>query len=194
MSTIVFDNYKKGTIKAMERAMKGFNEWRGNEVISEESLLHYFEEQSQKKVATTLWTEFSHIKKYLEIMERIKLGKCSSIVVLLKSLNKKHVKKQSKSFSKEELFNYFRDAPNEGETLCIKLVAALGYYFTARTCELVGITFDHISTTKEGLLIHIVRSKTDGTNLGENKLLPKLLEEKICPILIYQRYVDKIPE
>ena len=37
---------------------------------------------------------------------------------------------------------YFQKAPNQGETLAVKLVAAIGYYFTAKSCEIVNIKFE----------------------------------------------------
>jgi hypothetical protein len=170
MSQLIKANYKPGTLKAIDRVANHFHEWRGNAPISEEGVLHYFEKLSAQKVASTLWTEFSLLKRHLLIDRQIDLGKAPTVVLLLKSLEKKHIKKQSQCFSREELFSFFKNAPNIGEFLIIKLVASIGFYCTARTCEIWPLCWEDFKITPEGLLVHIIRTKTDATRTGEWQL------------------------
>jgi hypothetical protein len=141
MSQIIKDNYSVKTIKAIDRVAEHFHAWRGNAPISEEGLLNYFEELSTTKAPTTLWTELSLLRRHLLLDHKVDLGNTPSVQALLKSLEKKHIKKQSKCFAREELFRYLRETPNEKENLLIKLVAVIGFYCTARTCELLPLTW-----------------------------------------------------
>ena len=62
---------------------------------------------------------------------------------------------------------YFQKAPNQGETMAVKLVAAIGYYFTARSCEIVNINFEDIKIEDGSIQIKIIRTKTDRAQVGE---------------------------
>jgi integrase len=148
--------------------------------------------QSEDKAPTTLWTVFSHVKKYLFLEASYDIGHSSRIIDFLKTLSRTHKKKKAAAFSRDDIFRFLREAPSEGNDLTCKLVLLAGFYGGLRGCELVALTWADLTFTKEGILLRIAYSKTDRAGVGAVKLLPALEEQAICPVhyfSIYKRLV-----
>jgi integrase len=130
----------------------------------------------------------------LLLEQNIDLGTSTCINDLLKTLSRHHIKKKAVAFSREELFQYFWEAPNTGRKLVAKLIAITGFYAGLRSCELVALCWEDINFSQEGILVRIARSKTDQAGVGATKLLPKLSEEAICPVFYYTKYRGQFTE
>lgn len=190
----LLDLQSESTKRGYQRAVKTYEDFRDGRAHSESLVLTFLNEQSNTKAPTTLWTMYSLVKKYLLLECNFDLGAAAPISDFLKTLNRHHKKKRAAAFDREQLFDFFRNAPSTGRDLVVKLVAITGYYGGLRSCELVALCWEDINFAQEGILVRIVRSKTDQAGVGATKLLPKLTEEALCPVFYYTKYKEHFSE
>ena len=62
---IILDAQAASTKKAYLKCSREYEEHRGDLPHSQEVFLSFLAKQSEHKAPTTLWTVFSHVKKYL---------------------------------------------------------------------------------------------------------------------------------
>jgi hypothetical protein len=84
-------------------------------------------------------------------------------------------------FTHEDLFNFINSAPNS-MFLVIKLIFLFCYYGALRMSECAAILRNDVYSTPKGLLVKIIRKKTDRANVGTSFLIPNVLEEKYNPV------------
>lgn len=82
--------------------------------------------------------------------------------------------------------------PNEPQHYVIKLYVLFCYFGALRTCEAVGLRFTDVSESKEGLLVSIVRTKTDKAGLGQTILIPNDSNSLRCARDIFNLYSSSI--
>jgi integrase len=134
-----------------------------------------------------LWTEVSHLFKYLELEENLSISR-AAVNRFLKTLQATHKKKQAPAFEVEELFSFLDATPNEPEHLVIKLYTLFSYYGALRSSEADSLTFASVNVSTDGLLLTVIRKKTDKANIGEIKLIPKHENPRRCSITIFNLY------
>jgi integrase len=190
---IVLNLQADSTKKSYARFSTAYETFRADRPHSETIVLSFLAEESKSKAASTLWTIFSLVKKYLLLECSFDLGGALRISEFLKTLSRYHKKKKAPAFSRDDLFRYFRQAPSEGRGLVEKLVVLTGFYGGLRSCELVSLTWADIIFATEGVLVNIAHSKTDQAGVGAVKLLPASQEEALCPLKYYSRYKQLVP-
>lgn len=89
----ILDLQSKSTKQSYARAIKLYEDYRNNEPHSESTVLAFLSSQSTSKAATTLWSMFSLIKKYLLLERNFDLGTSGRITDFLKTLSRHHKKK-----------------------------------------------------------------------------------------------------
>ena len=189
---IILDHQALSTKRYYEKCSKTYEEFRKDMPHSEAVVLAYLTEESKTKVASTLWTVYSHVKKYLSLECSFDLGDSARISDFLKTLSRFHKKKKARAFSRDDLFRFLREAPNIGRDLVHKLVAITGFYGGLRACELTALTWEDVVFSQEGILIKIVKSKTDRAGIGSIKLLPKHDEKELCCLNYYTLYKSQV--
>lgn len=190
----LLDLQSESTKRGYQRAIKAYEDYRNGRPHAESLVLAFINDQSNTKAPTTLWTMYSLVKKYLLLECNFDLGAAAAISDFLKTLNRHHKKKKASAFDRDQLFDFFRNAPSTGRDLVVKLVAITGYYGGLRSCELVALCWEDINFAQEGILVRISRSKTDQAGVGATKLLPKLSEEALCPVFYFTKYKDHFSE
>lgn len=83
------------------------------EAISENVLLTYLTELSEKNKASTLWSTYSIIKTCLSIKQNINISKYMKLRAFLKKKNAGYVPKQSKTLSRDQFEKFLENAPND---------------------------------------------------------------------------------
>jgi integrase len=192
--SIILDLQSESTKRSYERFVREFLDYKKDRPLSEALLLSFLTEQSSTKAATTLWTMYSLLKKYMLLECSFDLGSSVRITEFLKTLSRYHKKKKAPSFQRDDLYRYLRTAPSDGRQLICKLVLLTGFFAGLRSCELVALTWEDLIFAQEGILVNIRRSKTDQAGVGTVKLLPKLEEDLLCPVFYYSRYREIIGE
>src|SRR5271167_497349 len=153
---IILQHQASSTKASYDRAVKDYEGHRKEAPNSEAVLLSFLALQSSTKAASTLWTIFSLVKKYLLLECEFDVGQSPRVVEFLKTLSRFHKKKKALALSREDIFKFLRKASSEGNGLVDKLILLAGYYGGLRGCELVALTWDDIIFAQEGVLLKIV--------------------------------------
>lgn len=189
---VILEHQAESTKKAYAKCSTEYEQHREDKPHSEAVLLSFLVESSKTKAPTTLWSMFSLVKKYLLLECSFDVGRSSRIIDFLKTLSRQHKKKKAAAFSRDDLFKYLQGAPSVGDDLIHKLVLLVGFYGGLRGCEIVALTWEDLSFGKDGISIKIASSKTDRAGVGATKLLPKMDDETICPVIYFTKYRNLI--
>jgi integrase len=184
----------ESTTYSYRRYVAMYEAFRESTEHSEDLLLRFLVQQSSSMVATSLWTVFSHLKKYLFLECKLDLGHSARITDYLKTLAKFHKKKKAPSFTREQMFEYLRTASNQGRDLTLKLALLTGFYGGMRCCEIVALNWEDVVFAEEGVLLTIRFSKTDRAGIGSTKLLPRLEEDAISPLFYFSLYREAVAD
>lgn len=185
---ITLELQAESTKQAYARYSKLYEDSRKGAPHSESLLLSILAKQSETLAATTLWTMYSLVKKYLLLECQFDIGRSERITNFLRTISRFHKKKQAPAFTRDQLFEYLKTAPNVGYPLINKLVLLVGYYAGLRSSETVALTWEDLEFAVEGILVKIVCSKTDRAAIGAFKLLPKLDDQELCPVRYFLLY------
>jgi integrase len=189
----ILDLQAESTKISYERYKRLYEESRGDTPHSEDFLLSFIADKAKCYAATTLWTMYSLLRKYLLLECSFDVGAGERIAHFLKTLTRHHLKKQAPAFTRDELFTYLRTAPSEGKSLINKLVLVVGFFGGLRSSEITALTWEDISFSSDGILVTIRRSKTDPAGIGAVKLLPKLDELLVSPVYYFSKYKSAVP-
>lgn len=102
---------KEQYVKAEQR----FKQWlisKNTNKISETTLLAYFKEMLAVKAPTSMWSEYSLLKKMLRVNHDIDISQFTSISELLKQKSRTHTKKKAATFTRGQVEQYLSSAPN----------------------------------------------------------------------------------
>ena len=188
------DLQAESTAYSYKRYVGLYEAYRAEGQHSEDLLLRFLVKQSEGMVASSLWTVFSHIKKYLLLECSLDIGRAPRITEYLKTLSKFHKKRKAPSFTREEVFDYLRRATNVGKDLLNKVVLLAGFYGGMRCCELAALLWEDVAFAAEGVLIKIRFSKTDRAGVGATKLLPALEDDAISAAFYFSLYRDAVAD
>jgi len=187
VNIFLLESQASSTKKAYKRSYETFESIRKTDPYCEESVLKWLLEQAKTKQPSTLWTETSHVTKYLELERNIVIPR-DKINKFIKTLESTAIKKKAPAFSWDELFAYLKVTPNEPKFFTIKLYVLFAYFGAMRTSETLEITADDVTISKEGLYVKIIRKKTDKAHIGEIKLIPKMNDPLLCAVTIFALY------
>lgn len=102
--------------KIYEKTYEEFMDWRmkkNTTSYSENVLLAYFQEMSEKLKSPTLWTKFSMLKSTLGIHHNIDMTKYSKLIAFLKRKSEGYKGKKSKTFSPDQIKKFMSEAPDK---------------------------------------------------------------------------------
>ena len=75
-----------------------------------------------------------------------------------------------------------------------KALILVGYFGAFRRSELVAVSRKDVKFLDDGVRIKIAKSKTDQEGKGFFKSIPKVKDEKYCPVLALQDWINVAPE
>ncbi|KAB0804532.1 hypothetical protein PPYR_01502 [Photinus pyralis] len=93
-----------------------FMKWRTEKHVgsfSERVLLCYFEEKSKQWKPPTLWSTYSKLMATLLIHNNVDIRKYSKLIAYLKNKSVGHKPKKSRTFSRDEMYKFLHNAPDE---------------------------------------------------------------------------------
>lgn len=115
---------------------KNFQDWCSSKNVNsftENVLLAYFNELSNKYKASSLWTFYSMLRSTLDINNGINIENYSKLRAFLKRQSEKHITKKAKTFTPEQLNDFINEAPDE-KYLATKVI----------TCAIMQTFFNYV--------------------------------------------------
>lgn len=102
--------------KVYDYAYTKFVKWSEENHVhfySENVLIAYFTNLSEKFKSSTMWSQYSMLKSELNIKHNVKIENYSKLIAFLKRKGDNYKPKKSKVFSKQEFDNFLKNAPNK---------------------------------------------------------------------------------
>lgn len=99
-----------------EKMYKTFQNWqelKGTNDISEDTLLAYFLELSRKYKPSTMWAYYSMLKSMISLNFNVNLGTYKHSTKFLKNKSVGYKPVESKAFSREEIDRFISEAPDD---------------------------------------------------------------------------------
>src|SRR4051812_47100535 len=101
----ILNAQSKSTSQAYNRVKLTYDEMRQNDPHCEQSVIKWLTYQATLKNPTTLWSETSHLIKYLHYEHNVQINR-TIINSYLKVKQSTHLKKKAPAFSQSEIFNF----------------------------------------------------------------------------------------
>lgn len=177
-----------------EKVYARFKAWlaeKGTDRISENTLLPYFKEILKEKKPTTVWSEYSCLKKMIRVRHSIDISKFYSISDLLKQESRTHLKKKAATFTSEQIDEFLEKAPDTLEVLQDKLALLLGLFGGLRSEEYCEIQFEDVQAFDDHLKVTIKKRKTDQAGEGTTFFAVATAQKFRCPVQSFQRYCQE---
>jgi site-specific recombinase XerD len=134
-----------------------------SDYVSENILLAYLQELSEKYAASTLWSIFSMLKKTIRCYNNLDIGAFNKTEDFLKKLDKTHLKRKSAAFSREQIELFLKTA-HDDDFLVVKLVSLFSLFGGLRKSEVSGMRTEDITCLPDSLLVKVPQSKTGPKN------------------------------
>lgn len=169
-----------------------FREWCATHSVpagyySENVLLAYVEEISRKYSAGSMWSKFSMLRSSILTLGGKDLGELPRIVKFVKKISKAHSAKKSLTFTRDQINEFMRDAPDEAN-LPVKVATVFGLFGACRKGELANLLLSDVTDSVNHLLVRITEGKTGARSFA---VLPDGLA--INGVELYRRYVSLRP-
>lgn len=147
-----------------EKAYHDFVDWCNSHNVpsgyfTENVILGYLGELSNKYAPSTLWSIFSMIKSTLLAYHGKDVRSFEKVQAFLKQKSSKHKAKKSEVFTRDQFERFFREADDK-EYLHLKLVAFFGLFGACRKGELSRMKVEDITDHGSHLFIVIPVTKT----------------------------------
>ncbi|KAK5641530.1 hypothetical protein RI129_010077 [Pyrocoelia pectoralis] len=145
-----------------EMALKVYEKWcaerNAKNIASETALMAYFSDMARQKKPSTLWATYSMIRTMLELRKKTDISKYYKLVAFLKRQNVGFKPKKSSIFTRENLEDFLKKAPQE--FLPIKVALIVGVSGACRSDELLKMKTTHINILENKICIEIPDTKT----------------------------------
>jgi len=108
---------------------------------NEEDFLQYFDflKNERQYASSTLWSIYSMLNYKLQLLFGEKIQQYPRITLLLKSFEAGYVRKTANTFSKEQILEFLKEAPNDDEFVYMKAAVVIAWCGGLRCADLVEI-------------------------------------------------------
>lgn len=145
-----------------EAVYKTFMDWRNGKGIttfSESVFLDYFGEVIEKYSPSSLWSLYSMLRCTLSANNNVCIEKYAKLRALLKQINAGYQRKQSKTFSQEEINKFISEAPDD-VYLAVKVASIIAILGACKMQELHSLTIQNIELLDSAMLVTIPETAT----------------------------------
>jgi integrase len=124
---------------------------------------------------------------YIKIRKREREREREKCIIMVWFYIETHKKKKSSIFTREQIFA-FSNSDTDLAILIIKLVILFCYFGALCMSKYAAILRADVFETDKGLLISIIRKKTDKASVETIFVVPNMLEERCNSIDLYKEY------
>lgn len=157
-----------------------------------ESLLTYMKHLHDEGIfmTSTLWSLVSIIGTYMECYNGKKpAAELPLIHQLLKNWQKTEDTKKAETFSKEEVFKFLNEAPDDDNYLVKKVVMIIAINCCQRKCEIAAMNFEDLKFNPDCILVEMYRAKDRGKKCLKSSAITDGRMREIVSL-----YISKFPE
>ena len=184
----------KHSQKVYQKRYDDFILWlkeKNTSLISENTILAYFQALSSQYAPTTLWNVYSCLRLMLLLQKNIDLKSYPLLTDYLWKNKSDHQKKKATIFTKDQIYQFLIEILTK-EYLMKKLILLIAINGALRRSELRALQFEDISLVENELIINIQQSKTDKQRNGFQYFIVPHTNKALCCLEYYKKYLEMI--
>lgn len=193
---LVKESMARSTLRNYDTYVRLFESYRADRdspgycsELYQEFMMHV----AEKYRGSTMAVIGSIIRKYMLVEKGVDVVPDPVVGAVVKSKRKKEKVDHAGVFTAREIMDYLLGLSDEDDFLSKKLMILFGALGGLRASELVQLRFEDVTVEEYGLVINIVRSKTDQSEEGWKVVIPKLDVARADPVCTYERYKKVVP-
>lgn len=182
----------EATLRAYKSDLEHFVKWGGVVPASPELVANYLAEYAGKLSVSTLSRRVAAISKIHNLKGFDNSTKTELVRTTMRGIRRKHhiAPKQVSPITKERLIKMLETCEEDVKGLRDKALLLVGFASALRRSEIVALNVGDIELVPEGLIINIVRSKTDQQGEGRRLGIP-YAQGEYCPVKSLKAYMDQ---
>jgi site-specific recombinase XerD len=157
--------------------------------ITENIVLAYLSELSNRYAASTLWTIYSMLRQTISLNLGVDIKAFAKVQALLKRGSTNHVAKKSAAFSRTNIEKFLCEADDQ-QFLHVKVVALFSLFGACRKSEILALTIDDVSDAGAHVLVTIRESKTGPCSF----VIVGAGDSKMNALLYFRQYINLRPK
>ena len=181
----------EATLRAYKSDLKHFVAWGGIVPASPELVANYLAEHAGKLSVSTLSRRVAALSKMHEVKRFDNPTKTELVRATMRGVRRKHhvAPKQVSPITRERLIKMLETCEDDDKGVRDRALLLIGFASALRRSELVSLDCSHIELVPEGVILNIVRSKTDQQGEGRRIGIPYAKGEH-CPVKSIKAYMD----
>lgn len=149
--------------KSYDKAWEEFQIFSNKEgKPGEDEFIQYFDylKNTKRFASSSIWSHYSMLNNKYQLLYGEKLQKYPRITHILKSYEAGYVRKSSLFFTKQQVLEFLKNAPNTGEFIHMKSAVVIGFCGGLRCADMVMLNTDNCTFDEStGMWVDYVVSK-----------------------------------
>ncbi len=181
----------EATLRAYKSDLQHFVGWGGNIPASPELVANYLADHAGILSVSTLSRRVAALSKIHEVKGYDNPTKTELVRNTMKGIRRKHhvAPKQVSPITKERLIKMLQTCEDDVKGVRDRALLLIGFASALRRSELVALDCSHIEFVPEGVILNIVRSKTDQQGEGRRIGIPYARGD-YCPVSSLKTYME----
>lgn len=182
----------EATLRAYKSDLEHFLAWGGVIPASPELVANYLAEHAGILSVSTLSRRAAALSKMHEVKSFDNPTKAELVKATMRGIRRRHhvAPKQAYPITKERLFKMLQTCKDDVKGVRDRALLLIGFASALRRSELVALDCSHVEFVPEGLILNIVRSKTDQQGAGRRIGIPYARGEH-CPVGSLKSYLEQ---
>jgi integrase len=183
------------TWKAYEYDLADFYDWGGEIPCAPDMIASYIAALADTKTVATIKRRLASLHKAHRLKSHASPIKSDIVQMTMKGIQRKHGSKQrqAKPLLRDDLVAILNMMGSDPAALRDRALLLIGFAGALRRSEITALNKDDIEFVKEGLILHIRKSKTDQQGFGRKIAIP-FGRSRICPVKALQAWMMLIAD
>jgi len=188
----VRDSLSENTRRAYRSDLDHFARWGGSIPSTDREIATYLAEQARTLKVATIVRRLSSISKAHDAVAAVNPTRTTLVRATLRGLKRSRgtAQRQARPLLKEELFDVLEAMGDGLKDVRDRALLLIGFAGGFRRSELVAIDVEDVETVRQGIIIHLRRSKTDQVSAGRQIGIP-LGRSRWCPVTALEEWLSR---
>jgi integrase len=181
----------QATRRAYKLDLKHFRAWGGDIPTTDVELAAYLADHASTLKPATLTRRLAAISVAHEAQRLLNPVSSPLVRATMRGIRREHgtAQRQATPLLRDDLFAVLAVTGDRIKDLRDRALLLLGFASALRRSELVALDRGDIERVRQGLVIHLRKSKTDQDGVGRKIGVP-LGRSKWCPVLAFERWLE----
>ncbi len=181
----------EATLRAYKADLTHFMNWGGVVPATSELVAAYLADHAGELAVSTLTRRVAALSKIHQVKGFENPTRSELVRSTMRGIKRKHhvAPKQASPITKERLFKMLETCEGDAKGLRDRALLLVGFASALRRSELVALNVGDIEFVPEGLILNILRSKTDQQGEGRRIGIPYAKGDH-CPVKSIQAYLE----